>query len=140
MCKVVTMLSKDTVEHLLLPRFCDLCSDARLFQVRKVRTTQAIIISRKHQDTVNGLRGLQGLTVQSALFHISVTQRLAIGVHGRCRVGPSLPRLALSTFVNITVGFGWVFLDLITPRASLYSVVHITTAVPALLSGNFPLS
>lgn len=36
MCKVVTMLSKDTVEHLLLPRFCDLCSDARLFQVRKV--------------------------------------------------------------------------------------------------------
>ncbi|XP_005729885.1 serine/threonine-protein phosphatase 4 regulatory subunit 1 [Pundamilia nyererei] len=36
MCKVVTMLSKDTVEHLLLPRFCELCSDARLFQVRKV--------------------------------------------------------------------------------------------------------
>ncbi|XP_053723819.1 serine/threonine-protein phosphatase 4 regulatory subunit 1 [Synchiropus splendidus] len=36
MCKVVTMLSKDTVELLLLPRFCDLCSDARLFQVRKV--------------------------------------------------------------------------------------------------------
>uniref|UniRef100_A0A1A8RZU2 Protein phosphatase 4, regulatory subunit 1-like n=1 Tax=Nothobranchius rachovii TaxID=451742 RepID=A0A1A8RZU2_9TELE len=39
MCKVVTMLSKDTVEHLLLPRFCDLCSDARLFQVRKVCAT-----------------------------------------------------------------------------------------------------
>uniref|UniRef100_A0A4W6E5G3 Uncharacterized protein n=1 Tax=Lates calcarifer TaxID=8187 RepID=A0A4W6E5G3_LATCA len=36
MCKVVTMLSKDTVEDLLLPRFCELCSDARLFQVRKV--------------------------------------------------------------------------------------------------------
>ncbi|XP_029005771.1 serine/threonine-protein phosphatase 4 regulatory subunit 1 [Betta splendens] len=36
MCKVVTMLGKDTVEHLLLPRFCDLCSDSRLFQVRKV--------------------------------------------------------------------------------------------------------
>ncbi|XP_030585704.1 serine/threonine-protein phosphatase 4 regulatory subunit 1 isoform X2 [Archocentrus centrarchus] len=36
MCKVVTMLNKDTVEHLLLPRFCELCSDARLFQVRKV--------------------------------------------------------------------------------------------------------
>lgn len=36
LCKVVTMLSKDTVEHLLLPRFCDLCSDGRLFQVRKV--------------------------------------------------------------------------------------------------------
>uniref|UniRef100_A0A8C9SR94 Serine/threonine-protein phosphatase 4 regulatory subunit 1-like n=1 Tax=Scleropages formosus TaxID=113540 RepID=A0A8C9SR94_SCLFO len=36
MCKVVTMLSKDTVENLLLLRFCELCSDARLFQVRKV--------------------------------------------------------------------------------------------------------
>nr|CBN80775.1 Serine/threonine-protein phosphatase 4 regulatory subunit 1-like [Dicentrarchus labrax] len=45
MCKVVTMLSKDTVEHLLLPRFCDLCSDARLFQVRKV--TAAKISSLK---------------------------------------------------------------------------------------------
>lgn len=31
------MLTKDTVEHLLLHRFCDLCSDGRLFQVRKVR-------------------------------------------------------------------------------------------------------
>ena len=38
MCKLVTMLSKDTVERLLLMRFCDLCSDARLFQVRKVTT------------------------------------------------------------------------------------------------------
>ncbi|CAL8339442.1 unnamed protein product [Lota lota] len=36
MCKLVTMLSKDTVERLLLMRFCELCSDARLFQVRKV--------------------------------------------------------------------------------------------------------
>uniref|UniRef100_A0A4W5L2I7 Uncharacterized protein n=1 Tax=Hucho hucho TaxID=62062 RepID=A0A4W5L2I7_9TELE len=36
MCKLVTMLSKDTVEHLLLLRFCELCSDGRLFQVRKV--------------------------------------------------------------------------------------------------------
>ncbi|XP_072540038.1 serine/threonine-protein phosphatase 4 regulatory subunit 1 isoform X2 [Salminus brasiliensis] len=36
MCKLVTMLSKDTVEHLLLLRFCELCSDSRLFQVRKV--------------------------------------------------------------------------------------------------------
>ncbi|XP_041747896.1 serine/threonine-protein phosphatase 4 regulatory subunit 1 isoform X6 [Coregonus clupeaformis] len=35
MCKLVTMLSKDTVEQ-LLQRFCELCSDARLFQVRKV--------------------------------------------------------------------------------------------------------
>ncbi|XP_051996771.1 serine/threonine-protein phosphatase 4 regulatory subunit 1-like isoform X2 [Xyrauchen texanus] len=36
MCKLVTMLSKDTVEHLLLLRFCELCSDTSLFQVRKV--------------------------------------------------------------------------------------------------------
>ncbi|TRY80170.1 hypothetical protein DNTS_003408 [Danionella cerebrum] len=36
MCKLVTMLTKDTVEHLLLLRFCELCSDIRLFQVRKV--------------------------------------------------------------------------------------------------------
>uniref|UniRef100_A0A8C1C5H2 Phosphatase 2A Regulatory Subunit A helical domain-containing protein n=1 Tax=Cyprinus carpio carpio TaxID=630221 RepID=A0A8C1C5H2_CYPCA len=36
MCKLVTMLSKDTVEHLLLLRFCELCSDVKLFQVRKV--------------------------------------------------------------------------------------------------------
>ncbi|XP_056126465.1 serine/threonine-protein phosphatase 4 regulatory subunit 1 [Rhinichthys klamathensis goyatoka] len=36
MCKLVTMLTKDTVEHLLLLRFCELCCDVRLFQVRKV--------------------------------------------------------------------------------------------------------
>ncbi|XP_059426514.1 serine/threonine-protein phosphatase 4 regulatory subunit 1-like [Carassius carassius] len=36
MCKLVTMLTKDTVEHLLLLRFCELCSDVKLFQVRKV--------------------------------------------------------------------------------------------------------
>ncbi|XP_051754152.1 serine/threonine-protein phosphatase 4 regulatory subunit 1 [Ctenopharyngodon idella] len=36
MCKLVTMLTKDTVQHLLLLRFCELCSDVRLFQVRKV--------------------------------------------------------------------------------------------------------
>ncbi|XP_064162708.1 serine/threonine-protein phosphatase 4 regulatory subunit 1 [Anguilla rostrata] len=36
MCKLVTVLSRDTVEHLLLRRFCELCGDARLFQVRKV--------------------------------------------------------------------------------------------------------
>uniref|UniRef100_A0AAZ3NZ37 WW-binding domain-containing protein n=1 Tax=Oncorhynchus tshawytscha TaxID=74940 RepID=A0AAZ3NZ37_ONCTS len=35
MCKLVTMLSKETVEQ-LLERFCELCSDARLFQVRKL--------------------------------------------------------------------------------------------------------
>lgn len=36
MCKLVTMLTKETVEQLLLLRFCELCSDTRLFQVRKV--------------------------------------------------------------------------------------------------------
>ncbi|XP_043946002.1 serine/threonine-protein phosphatase 4 regulatory subunit 1-like isoform X2 [Protopterus annectens] len=35
-CKMSCMLSKEIVEKLLLPRFCDLCSDERLFQVRKV--------------------------------------------------------------------------------------------------------
>lgn len=60
-------------------------------------------------------------------------------VHWRCRVGPSLPRPALNTFVNITVGFGWVFLDLITPSAGLYSVVHITTAVPCTVIWEFSL-
>lgn len=65
MCKVVTMLSKDTVEHLLLPRFCDLCSDARLFQVRKVRTTQANFTFVKLRLAVNGLRGRHFMTVQS---------------------------------------------------------------------------
>uniref|UniRef100_A0A4W4GLC0 WW-binding domain-containing protein n=1 Tax=Electrophorus electricus TaxID=8005 RepID=A0A4W4GLC0_ELEEL len=36
MCKLITMLGKDTVEHRLLLRYCELCSDSRLFQVRKV--------------------------------------------------------------------------------------------------------
>ncbi|XP_076869836.1 serine/threonine-protein phosphatase 4 regulatory subunit 1 [Brachyhypopomus gauderio] len=36
MCKLITMLRKHTVEHLLLLRYCELCSDSRLFQVRKV--------------------------------------------------------------------------------------------------------
>nr|XP_055121099.1 serine/threonine-protein phosphatase 4 regulatory subunit 1-like isoform X1 [Symphalangus syndactylus] len=35
-CKMASMLSKSTVEHLLLPRFCELCGDGKLFQVRKV--------------------------------------------------------------------------------------------------------
>ncbi|XP_074868184.1 serine/threonine-protein phosphatase 4 regulatory subunit 1-like isoform X2 [Carettochelys insculpta] len=35
-CKMASMLSKTTVEHMLLPRFCELCSDGKLFQVRKV--------------------------------------------------------------------------------------------------------
>ncbi|XP_074262801.1 serine/threonine-protein phosphatase 4 regulatory subunit 1-like isoform X2 [Saimiri boliviensis] len=35
-CKMASMLSKSTVEHLLLPRFCELCGDRKLFQVRKV--------------------------------------------------------------------------------------------------------
>ncbi|EAW75501.1 protein phosphatase 4, regulatory subunit 1-like, isoform CRA_d [Homo sapiens] len=35
-CKMASMLSKSTVERLLLPRFCELCGDRKLFQVRKV--------------------------------------------------------------------------------------------------------
>ncbi|XP_044311182.1 LOW QUALITY PROTEIN: serine/threonine-protein phosphatase 4 regulatory subunit 1-like [Varanus komodoensis] len=35
-CKMASMVDKSTVEHLLLPRFCELCSDGKLFQVRKV--------------------------------------------------------------------------------------------------------
>ncbi|XP_069099683.1 serine/threonine-protein phosphatase 4 regulatory subunit 1-like isoform X2 [Pleurodeles waltl] len=35
-CKMTSMMSRDTVEQMLLPRFCDLCSDGKLFQVRKV--------------------------------------------------------------------------------------------------------
>ncbi|KAM8945739.1 serine/threonine-protein phosphatase 4 regulatory subunit 1-like [Pelodytes ibericus] len=35
-CKMISMLGKQTVEQMLLPRFCDLCSDGKLFQVRKV--------------------------------------------------------------------------------------------------------
>ncbi|KAL0594611.1 Serine/threonine-protein phosphatase 4 regulatory subunit 1 [Plecturocebus cupreus] len=35
-CKMASMLSKSTVECLLLPRFCELCGDGKLFQVRKV--------------------------------------------------------------------------------------------------------
>uniref|UniRef100_A0A663MXE9 Putative WW-binding domain-containing protein n=1 Tax=Athene cunicularia TaxID=194338 RepID=A0A663MXE9_ATHCN len=35
-CKMASMLSRSTVEHMLLPRFCELCSDGKLFQVRKI--------------------------------------------------------------------------------------------------------
>ncbi|NXH49680.1 PP4R1 phosphatase, partial [Dicaeum eximium] len=35
-CKMASMLSRATVEHMLLPRFCELCSDGKLFQVRKI--------------------------------------------------------------------------------------------------------
>ncbi|XP_018093741.1 serine/threonine-protein phosphatase 4 regulatory subunit 1 isoform X2 [Xenopus laevis] len=35
-CKMISMLGRQSVEQMLLPRFCDLCSDAKLFQVRKV--------------------------------------------------------------------------------------------------------
>ncbi|XP_071067898.1 serine/threonine-protein phosphatase 4 regulatory subunit 1-like isoform X3 [Dasypus novemcinctus] len=38
-CKMAPMLSKSTVERLLLPRFCELCGDGKLFQVRKVCAT-----------------------------------------------------------------------------------------------------
>uniref|UniRef100_A0A8C0H166 Putative WW-binding domain-containing protein n=1 Tax=Chelonoidis abingdonii TaxID=106734 RepID=A0A8C0H166_CHEAB len=35
-CKMASMLSKTVIEHMLLPRFCELCGDGKLFQVRKV--------------------------------------------------------------------------------------------------------
>nr|XP_020653166.1 serine/threonine-protein phosphatase 4 regulatory subunit 1-like isoform X3 [Pogona vitticeps] len=35
-CKMASMVNKSTVERLLLPRFCELCGDGKLFQVRKV--------------------------------------------------------------------------------------------------------
>uniref|UniRef100_A0A8C5QVQ4 Putative WW-binding domain-containing protein n=1 Tax=Leptobrachium leishanense TaxID=445787 RepID=A0A8C5QVQ4_9ANUR len=35
-CKMISLLGKQTVEQMLLPRFCDLCSDTKLFQVRKI--------------------------------------------------------------------------------------------------------
>ncbi|XP_018429729.1 PREDICTED: serine/threonine-protein phosphatase 4 regulatory subunit 1-like [Nanorana parkeri] len=35
-CKMISMLGRQTAEQMLLPRFCDLCSDSKLFQVRKV--------------------------------------------------------------------------------------------------------
>ncbi|XP_025709035.1 serine/threonine-protein phosphatase 4 regulatory subunit 1-like isoform X1 [Callorhinus ursinus] len=38
-CKLASMLSKSTVETLLLPRFCELCGDGKFFQVRKVCAT-----------------------------------------------------------------------------------------------------
>ncbi|XP_039720625.1 serine/threonine-protein phosphatase 4 regulatory subunit 1-like isoform X1 [Pteropus medius] len=38
-CRLASLLSKSTVERLLLPRFCELCGDGKLFQVRKVCAT-----------------------------------------------------------------------------------------------------
>ncbi|XP_057558718.1 serine/threonine-protein phosphatase 4 regulatory subunit 1-like isoform X2 [Hippopotamus amphibius kiboko] len=38
-CKLAPVLSKSAVERLLLPRFCELCSDGKLFQARKVCAT-----------------------------------------------------------------------------------------------------
>uniref|UniRef100_A0A452T5D0 Putative serine/threonine-protein phosphatase 4 regulatory subunit 1-like n=1 Tax=Ursus maritimus TaxID=29073 RepID=A0A452T5D0_URSMA len=38
-CKLASVLSKSTVERLLLPRFCELCADGKFFQVRKVCAT-----------------------------------------------------------------------------------------------------
>ncbi|GAB5569066.1 serine/threonine-protein phosphatase 4 regulatory subunit 1-like isoform X8 [Prionailurus iriomotensis] len=38
-CKLASVLNKGTVERLLLPRFCELCGDGKLFQVRKVCAT-----------------------------------------------------------------------------------------------------
>ncbi|KAK2505229.1 hypothetical protein MC885_012273 [Smutsia gigantea] len=38
-CKLSSVLSRSTVERLLLPRFCELCGDGKLFQIRKVCAT-----------------------------------------------------------------------------------------------------
>uniref|UniRef100_A0A7N5KET6 Serine/threonine-protein phosphatase 4 regulatory subunit 1 n=1 Tax=Ailuropoda melanoleuca TaxID=9646 RepID=A0A7N5KET6_AILME len=38
-CKLASVLSRSTVERLLLPRFCELCADGKFFQVRKVCAT-----------------------------------------------------------------------------------------------------
>ncbi|XP_037356706.1 serine/threonine-protein phosphatase 4 regulatory subunit 1-like isoform X2 [Talpa occidentalis] len=38
-CRLASVLSEGTVERLLLPRFCELCVDGKLFQVRKVCAT-----------------------------------------------------------------------------------------------------
>nr|XP_048297190.1 serine/threonine-protein phosphatase 4 regulatory subunit 1-like isoform X3 [Myodes glareolus]XP_048297192.1 serine/threonine-protein phosphatase 4 regulatory subunit 1-like isoform X3 [Myodes glareolus] len=38
-CRMASMLKKNTVKRLLLPRFCELCNDGKLFQVRKVCAT-----------------------------------------------------------------------------------------------------
>ncbi|XP_057637456.1 serine/threonine-protein phosphatase 4 regulatory subunit 1-like isoform X3 [Chionomys nivalis] len=38
-CRMASMLKKNIVKRLLLPRFCELCSDGKLFQVRKVCAT-----------------------------------------------------------------------------------------------------
>ncbi|XP_051044688.1 serine/threonine-protein phosphatase 4 regulatory subunit 1-like [Phodopus roborovskii] len=38
-CRMASMLPKSTVTYQLLPRFCELCADGKLFQVRKVCAT-----------------------------------------------------------------------------------------------------
>ncbi|KAM5219193.1 serine/threonine-protein phosphatase 4 regulatory subunit 1 isoform 6-T11 [Hipposideros larvatus] len=37
MCKMAPMVGKDITERLILPRFCEMCCDCRMFHVRKVR-------------------------------------------------------------------------------------------------------
>lgn len=36
MCKMALMVGKDITERLILPRFCEMCCDCRMFHVRKV--------------------------------------------------------------------------------------------------------
>ncbi|KAM9308008.1 serine/threonine-protein phosphatase 4 regulatory subunit 1 [Gastrophryne carolinensis] len=36
MCKMASMVGKDITERLILPRFCEMCGDGRMFHVRKV--------------------------------------------------------------------------------------------------------
>ncbi|XP_063779534.1 serine/threonine-protein phosphatase 4 regulatory subunit 1 isoform X2 [Pseudophryne corroboree] len=36
MCKIASMVGRDITERLILPRFCEMCCDCRMFHVRKV--------------------------------------------------------------------------------------------------------
>lgn len=112
MCKVVTMLSKDTVEHLLLPRFCDLCSDARLFQVRKVRTSKNIF--HAHQ-TSQYLR----------LFFVILMDQLS-------RFIPQ-SQLSKQPLSNLSMSLFSLGIHSITQHVSLNSVVCIKFAHTMLL-------
>lgn len=106
MCKVVTMLGKDTVEHLLLPRFCNLCSDARLFQVRKVT------------DGTGRGRPLSSFSMQHAQGVFCISQQPP--------GPPSISNRSLNLFSPRVNSLG--------QHVSLNSVMHISLAHSVLLS------
>ncbi|XP_060056671.1 serine/threonine-protein phosphatase 4 regulatory subunit 1 isoform X1 [Erinaceus europaeus] len=73
MCKMAPMVGKDITERLILPRFCEMCCDCRMFHVRKVcaanfgdicsvvgqQATEEMLLSRFFQlcsDNVWGVR------------------------------------------------------------------------------------